>query len=597
MSIRTVARGPSRLLAAAVSAVTIAATVAVTGLSGTAAAADPLLSQGKPATASSTENAGTPAVGRRRRQHRHPLVAARSADPQWLQVDLGATATITQVVLNWEAAYAQGVPDPDSADGTDLDRRSTRTTTGTGGIQTLTVTGTGRYVRMYGTARGHRLRLLAVGVPGLRHDRRRAPAAAAPPTPRWTSPATASSTENAGTPASAAVDGNTGTRWSSAFSDPQWLQVDLGATADDLPGRAATGRPRTPRRSRSRPPTDGTDLDRHLLHHHRHRRHPDPRRHRHRPLRADVRHRPRPPGTATRCGSSAVLTGTAGHAPATPTAPIAGRRRPRPERASSSTRRCPARRSRPARHGLHASRRPTSSAPQRYALLFKPGTYNGLNAQIGFYTSVAGLGLNPDDVHDQRRRDRRRRLVRRQRHPELLALGGEPVRSTRSAGTDRWAVAQAAPFRRMHVHGGLNLAPERLRLGQRRLHRRQPRSTARSARTRSSSGTPATARSAAGPTASGTWCSPASRAPRRRASRTRRTPRSRTTPVIREKPYLYVDAAGNYQVFVPALRTNAPGTTWAERHHAGHVAAARASSTSPSRATPRRPSTRRWPRA
>ncbi len=42
--------------------------------------------------------------------------------------------------------------------------------------------------------------------------------------------ATASSTENAGTPASAAVDGNTGTRWSSAFSDPQWLQVDLGST-------------------------------------------------------------------------------------------------------------------------------------------------------------------------------------------------------------------------------------------------------------------------------------------------------------------------------------------------------------------------------
>ena len=43
-------------------------------------------------------------------------------------------------------------------------------------------------------------------------------------------PATASSTENAGTPASAAVDGNTGTRWSSAFSDPQWVQVDLGAS-------------------------------------------------------------------------------------------------------------------------------------------------------------------------------------------------------------------------------------------------------------------------------------------------------------------------------------------------------------------------------
>ncbi len=42
--------------------------------------------------------------------------------------------------------------------------------------------------------------------------------------------ATASSMENAGTPAADAVDGNAGTRWSSAFSDPQWLQVDLGST-------------------------------------------------------------------------------------------------------------------------------------------------------------------------------------------------------------------------------------------------------------------------------------------------------------------------------------------------------------------------------
>src|ERR1700749_3031161 len=41
---------------------------------------------------------------------------------------------------------------------------------------------------------------------------------------------TASSTENAGTPAADATDGNTGTRWSSAFSDPQWLKGDLGSS-------------------------------------------------------------------------------------------------------------------------------------------------------------------------------------------------------------------------------------------------------------------------------------------------------------------------------------------------------------------------------
>src|SRR5258708_6124348 len=43
--------------------------------------------------------------------------------------------------------------------------------------------------------------------------------------------ATASSVQGADTSASAAVDGDPTTRWSSAWSDPQWLQLDLGADA------------------------------------------------------------------------------------------------------------------------------------------------------------------------------------------------------------------------------------------------------------------------------------------------------------------------------------------------------------------------------
>ena len=58
-----------------------------------------------------------------------------------------------------------------------------------------------------------------------------APARAADPLISQGRPATASSAESAAMGAGAAVDGNTGTRWSSAFSDPQWIQVDLGATA------------------------------------------------------------------------------------------------------------------------------------------------------------------------------------------------------------------------------------------------------------------------------------------------------------------------------------------------------------------------------
>jgi hypothetical protein len=43
-------------------------------------------------------------------------------------------------------------------------------------------------------------------------------------------PATASSAEAANLAAANAVDGNAATRWSSTFTDPQWIQVDLGST-------------------------------------------------------------------------------------------------------------------------------------------------------------------------------------------------------------------------------------------------------------------------------------------------------------------------------------------------------------------------------
>ncbi|HEX6522512.1 MAG TPA: discoidin domain-containing protein, partial [Streptosporangiaceae bacterium] len=42
-------------------------------------------------------------------------------------------------------------------------------------------------------------------------------------------PTTASSLESASFPAADATDGSLGTRWSSQFSDPQWLEVDLGS--------------------------------------------------------------------------------------------------------------------------------------------------------------------------------------------------------------------------------------------------------------------------------------------------------------------------------------------------------------------------------
>src|SRR6202046_1046308 len=132
--------------------VTLAAALALAaGPPGRAAAASTLLSQGAPATASSTESAAYPASAA---VDANPSTRWSSAfsDPQWVQVDLGSSQTICEVTLDWETAYATAFQIQVSPDGTNWTTVYS-TTTGTGGPQTLSVSGTGRYVRMYGTAR------------------------------------------------------------------------------------------------------------------------------------------------------------------------------------------------------------------------------------------------------------------------------------------------------------------------------------------------------------------------------------------------------------------------------------------------------------
>jgi len=189
------------------------------------------LALNKTATASSAENAGTSASAAVDGNTGTRWSSAFS-DPQWLQVDLGSSQAICQVALNWETASGKAYQIQTSADGATWTSIYS-TTTGAGGTETLNVSGTGRYIRMYGTARntayGYSLWEFSVYGTGSSGGGSCTNNAALNKT------ATASSVENAGTPASAAVDGNTGTRWSSGFSDPQWLQVDLG-TAQTICG-------------------------------------------------------------------------------------------------------------------------------------------------------------------------------------------------------------------------------------------------------------------------------------------------------------------------------------------------------------------------
>jgi hypothetical protein len=45
-----------------------------------------------------------------------------------------------------------------------------------------------------------------------------------------------------------------------------------------------------------------------------------------------------------------------------------------------------------------------------------------------------------------------------------------------------------------------------------------------------------------------------------------------TSPVTKEKPFLYADSHGDYQVFVPSVRKNTAGTSWQSGKEAGHSA-------------------------
>src|SRR5438876_943884 len=103
---------------------------------------------------------------------------------------------------------------------------------------------------------------------------------------------------------------------------------------------------------------------------------------------------------------------------------------------------------------------------QRFALLFKPGTYGStaapLNFDIGYYTAVAGLGLSPNDVVINGSINVRNQclgpnktnciaLVNFWRSLENLTITvSNPLGCQHG---EFWAVSQAAPMRRVQVNG------------------------------------------------------------------------------------------------------------------------------------------------
>ncbi|WP_405009865.1 ricin-type beta-trefoil lectin domain protein [Kitasatospora sp. NBC_01539] len=213
-------------------------------------------------------------------------------------------------------------------------------------------------------------------------------------------------------------------------------------------------------------------------------------------------------------------------------------------------------------NGIFTQQQSNQFGNQRYAVLFKPGTYNA-DVNVGFYTQVAGLGSSPDSVN-----------INGAVHAEADWFQGNATQNfwrsaenlsvTPNGGSDRWAVSQAAPYRRMHVRGNLKLDDGGWSSGgfisDSKVDGQIQSGSQQQFLTKN--------------TQMGSWSgsnwnmvfvgdqgAPAQSFP------TYTTVPS--APVNREKPYLYIDGAGAWQVFVPAVQTNASGTTWSGRTQAG----------------------------
>jgi len=204
---------------------------------------------------------------------------------------------------------------------------------------------------------------------------------------------------------------------------------------------------------------------------------------------------------------------------------------------------------------------------RRNALFFLPGSYS-VDVPVGFYTEVMGLGASPDatriagNVHADANHEHNNATTTFWRAAEGFSV--EPA-----AGTMKWAVSQAVSLRRMHVRGDLvlhqhhgwasggwmsdSLVDGNVDSGS------QQQWISRNCDWKSWTGSnwnmvfvgvvhPP----------EGAWPEP----PYTKVDK---------TPVVREKPFLQVNDAGEFSVRIPGLRTDTVGITWRGGETAGET--------------------------
>jgi hypothetical protein len=238
-------------------------------------------------------------------------------------------------------------------------------------------------------------------------------------------------------------------------------------------------------------------------------------------------------------------------------------------------------------NSIAAQQVPNQFGTQRYSLFFEPGTYGStadpLIFQVGYYTQVAGLGALPGDVVINGSAD-----VYNQCTDGIAtecyatdnfwrSLSNLTINVTGQSGclgnTEFWAVSQAAPLRRVEINGNVTLmdycdgSPDYASggfiadsdfTGAGITNGSQQQFLVRNSdidNWTNSVWNQVFSGDIGAPAQDFTSTSGIAGAPAYTTLA--------TSPETQEEPFLYQDASGDYNVYVPSLQHNTSGTTWA----------------------------------
>ena len=214
---------------------------------------------------------------------------------------------------------------------------------------------------------------------------------------------------------------------------------------------------------------------------------------------------------------------------------------------------------------VYAAQQYSEFGLQRNAFLFLPGEYK-VDIPVGFYTEVIGLGASPDavhitgNVHSDASRSHNNATCTFWRAAEGFSVTPTGGAVNGANGTMQWAVSQAVPFRRMHVLGSMVLHQNGgwasggwmsdTRVDGNVGAGPQQQWISRNSEWGSWTGANWNMVFVGVPhPPQGEWPTPS-------------YTKVAETPVIREKPFLQVDAEGRYSVRVPSLVRDSAGITW-----------------------------------